>query len=163
MIAQTVREVVDNQVVLDIEGIDRLYLNIYQPRLQTGGGVAAFFKGHREAKVVSTTLMRPMSRDFVAAIDAFAERERIEFVHFARYQRKDQVTQEPLTDFEPSEGVLYIGVAQQKFSTFRVIQKISARTGKPYPWLTRSTDPFLGDNLLKFWEIPFSRAVTEGP
>jgi len=111
MIAQTVREVLDDQVVLDIEGIDRLYLNLFQPRLQTGGGVAALFKGHREAKVVSTTLMGPMTRDFVAAIHAFAEREGVELVHFAKYQRKDEVTQERLKDFEPSEGVSYIGVA----------------------------------------------------
>jgi len=139
MIAQTVREVLDNQVVLDTEGIDRLYLNLYQPRLQTGGGVAGFFKGHRGAQVVSTTLMGPMTRDFVAAIHGFAERESAEIVHFAKFQRKDLVTQERLKDFEPSEGVVYIGVAQEKFSTFRVIKKISASTGKPYPWLSRGT------------------------
>ena len=50
MIGQTVREVLEGKVVLDIEGIDRLYLNLYQPMLQTGGGVATFFKGHRGAK-----------------------------------------------------------------------------------------------------------------
>jgi hypothetical protein len=33
----------DGHVGLDSEGIDRLYLNLYQPRLQTGGGVVAFF------------------------------------------------------------------------------------------------------------------------
>ena len=38
-------------VTLDLEGIDRLYLNLYQARLQTGGGVATFFKVHRGAKV----------------------------------------------------------------------------------------------------------------
>jgi hypothetical protein len=33
MIGQTVREVLEGKVVLDIEGIDRLYLNLYQPML----------------------------------------------------------------------------------------------------------------------------------
>ena len=62
MIAQTVAELLEEGVTLDIEGIDRLYLNAYQPMLQTGGGVAYFFKQHRGAQVASTTLMAPMSR-----------------------------------------------------------------------------------------------------
>jgi len=36
---------------LDVEGIDRVDLKLYQPVLQTGGGVASFFKVHRGAKV----------------------------------------------------------------------------------------------------------------
>jgi hypothetical protein len=50
-------------VTLDLEGIDRLYLNRYQPRLQTGGAVATFFKAHRGAKVAATVLLAPISRD----------------------------------------------------------------------------------------------------
>ena len=45
MIAHNVAELLDKHVVLDVEGIDRLYLNAYQPMLQTGGGVVAFFTG----------------------------------------------------------------------------------------------------------------------
>jgi hypothetical protein len=44
MIGQTVGELLEEKVTLDVEGIDRLYLNLYQPRLQTGAGVAAFSK-----------------------------------------------------------------------------------------------------------------------
>lgn len=86
MIEQTVREVLEDKVELDIEGIDRLYLNAYPPRLQTGGGVVAFFKGQRDAKVASTTLMAPMSQAFVSAIHRFAKCEGIEMVHFAKGQ-----------------------------------------------------------------------------
>jgi len=92
MIEHTVRELLEDKVQLDLEGIDRLYLNAYQPRLQTGGGVVSFFKGHRGAQVASTTLMAPMSRDFVAAIRRFAKREGVELVHFRRGQRKDEET-----------------------------------------------------------------------
>jgi hypothetical protein len=62
MIEQTVAELLKDHVTLDLEGIDRLYLNLYQPRLHTGGGVATFFKAHRGAKVASTVLMAPISR-----------------------------------------------------------------------------------------------------
>jgi hypothetical protein len=138
MIEQTVRELLDEKVVLDIEGIDRLYLNLYQPMLQTGGGVATFFKGHRGAKVASTVLMAPMSHAFVKSIQDFATREGVEIVPFAPHQRKDDVTQHRLANFSRAEGVRYIGKAQERFASFRVIKKISEQTGQPYPWLTRS-------------------------
>ncbi len=55
MIEQTLRELLEDKVELDLEGIDRLYLNAYQARLQTGGGVVSFFKGHRGAEACSTS------------------------------------------------------------------------------------------------------------
>lgn len=139
MVEHTVGELLKNQVVLDVEGIDRLYLNLYQPMLQTGGGVATFFKVHRGAKVASTVLMSPMSHAFVKGIHAFAKREGVEIVAFAKGQRKDEVTRERLARFTAAEGVLYIGTAQERFATFRMIKKINERTGQRYPWLTRST------------------------
>lgn len=139
MIEHTVKELLEDKVQLDLEGIDRLYLNAYQPRLQTGGGVVSFFKGHRGAQVASTTLMAPMSRDFVAAIRLFAKREGLELVHFRRGQRKDEETLRRLKEFSPNEGVLYIGVAQEKFSAFRVTKKINPQSGASFPWLNRSS------------------------
>jgi hypothetical protein len=139
MIGQTVAELLNGHVGLDCEGIDRLYLNLYQPRLQTGGGVVAFFKGHRGAQVASTTLMAPMTRDFAAAVQQFAKREGVEIVHFEKGQRKDDETQRRLKDFTADEGVLYIGTAQEKCSTFRVAKRFSERTGTSFPWLYRST------------------------
>ena len=100
MIEQTLGELLQDKVVLDIEGIDRLYLNAYQPRLQTGGGVCGFFREHRGAQVASTTLMAPMSKDFVKRIHAFAKQQDIEMVPFAKGQRKDEVTAERLKDFD---------------------------------------------------------------
>lgn len=124
---------------MDLEGIDRLYLNLYQPRLQTGGGVATFFKAHRGAKVASTVLMAPISRDFVKAIHGFAQREGIEIVRFLKGQRKDALTRERLKSFSALEGVLSIGIAQERFASLRMIKKRSAHTGQPYPWFTRGS------------------------
>ena len=137
MIGQTVGELLEEKVTLDVEGIDRLYLNLYQPRLQTGAGVAAFFKQHRGAKVASTALMGPMSHAFVKSIHDFAKREGVEIVPFAKGERKDEVTKKRLAGFSAPEGVLYIGKAQEKFASFRVSKKFSERTGKAFPWLSR--------------------------
>ena len=92
MIEQNLRELLEEKVTLDIEGIDRLYLNAYQPMLQTGGGVSAFFRHHRGAVVASTTLMAPMSKTFVAAIQRFAKEYDLEMVRFHKGQRKDDET-----------------------------------------------------------------------
>lgn len=139
MITQTVAQLLDERVTLDLEGIDRLYLNAYQPMLQTGGGVAVFFKRHRGAQVASSALMGPMSRDFVNRIKQFAAREALEVVRFRKGERKDEVTKARLTGFEGKEGVLYIGVAQEKFSTFRTTKQLNPHSGQSFPWLSRST------------------------
>ena len=139
MIGQTIGELLTDHVTLDIEGIDRLYLNAYQPRLQTGGDVAYFFRHHRGAAVASTMLMAPMSHDFVKAIETFAETAGIEVVHFLKHQSKDEETQRRLQAAPLlNEGVLYIGVAQEKFSTFRVSKKHNPLTGDSFPWLSRA-------------------------
>ena len=84
MINQNLSELLEEKVTLDIEGIDRLYLNVYQPMLQSGSGVSAFFKKHRGAVVASTTLMVPMSRAFVADIQRFSRQHDIEMVRFKK-------------------------------------------------------------------------------
>jgi hypothetical protein len=49
MLPRTVGDVLTNHVVLEVEYIDRLYLNVYYPPLQYPAG-GAFFVGHRGAR-----------------------------------------------------------------------------------------------------------------
>jgi hypothetical protein len=139
MIGQTVAELLDGRVSLDCEALDRVYLNLYQPRLQLAGSVVGFFKQHRGAQFASTKLMAPMTQAFAAAVQGFAKRAGVEVVHFKKGQRKDDETQRRLKDFSATEGVLYIGVAQERSSTFRVRKRFSEQTGGSFPWLFRST------------------------
>jgi hypothetical protein len=67
-VARRVADVLDEHVVLEIESIDRMYLNVWQPRLAYGGGVQGFFVGHRGYHYASTALMDPMTKAFVADI-----------------------------------------------------------------------------------------------
>ena len=64
-------DVLADHVLFEIEAIDRMYLNLYQPRLQHGAGIAAFFVGHRGHRFASSALMAPMTRAFVADIGHF--------------------------------------------------------------------------------------------
>jgi hypothetical protein len=45
MIAQGVADILSHHVKLSVEGIDRMYLNVYVPWLQTERGVVQFFRG----------------------------------------------------------------------------------------------------------------------
>jgi hypothetical protein len=42
----TVNDVLDGQVALDLECLDRVYLNAYVPNLQVGGQVVSFLTQH---------------------------------------------------------------------------------------------------------------------
>ena len=64
-------DVLADHVLFEIEAIDRMYLNLYQPRLQHGAGIAAFFVGHRGHRFASSALMAPMTAAFTADISHF--------------------------------------------------------------------------------------------
>jgi len=137
-IAQNAADVLKNHVTLEVEGIDRMYLNAYVPLLQTGGGVTSFFRrlGHQFA---SSGLMAPLSRAFVAAVERYAKNHAIDVVTFKKGERKDNVTQQYLKTWSGHEGVLYIGKAQEKASVFRTQKRRNEQTGRSYAWLVRST------------------------
>ena len=70
-IAHSVAEILTQHVTLEVESIDRMYLNLYVPRLQYEGGVVGFFRHHRGHAFASSALMAPMSTAFVRAIENF--------------------------------------------------------------------------------------------
>jgi hypothetical protein len=103
-IPQAVAAILRDHVTLELECLDRLYLNVSVPQLQYAGSVAAFLKERRGAVVVSTALVKPMTEAFVAGIQAFATQQGIPLVHFRRGQRKDDVAKEYLARFTGTEG-----------------------------------------------------------
>ena len=138
-------DVLAGHVLFEIEVIDRMYLNLYQPRLQHGAGVASFFVGHRGNRFASSALMAPMTAAFVADIGHFAAARGLDVVRFAKGQRKDDVTREYLRraalddrSLVPAQ-VLYIGVAQEKQGVFRTVRRRNPVTGATYPWLVRAS------------------------
>ena len=45
--AQSVAGILKDHVTLEVEGIDRMYRNVYVPQLQCEHGVVQFFRVHR--------------------------------------------------------------------------------------------------------------------
>lgn len=138
-IARSVAEILREHVTLELESIDRMYLNVYVPRLQREAGVAGFFRFHRGHRFASSVLMDPISKAFVKKLEAFATQQAIPVVAFRKGERKDHVAGEFLKAFEADEGVLFIGKAQEKVPVFRTERRRNAKTGATYPWLVRST------------------------
>jgi hypothetical protein len=138
-VARSVADVLDEHVVFEVESIDRMYLNVWQPRLAYGGGVQGFFVAHRGYHYASTALMDPMTKAFVADIHGFVAARGLELVSFAKGQRKDDLAQEFLTRFTDEEGVLFVGRAQEKAGVWRTQRRYSPSTGGSYAWLVRST------------------------
>ena len=138
-VPRSVADVLADHVILEVEGIDRMYLNVYIGPLQREGGVASFFRFHRGHQLASSALMDPISKAFIAAMEAFARRESIPVVQFRKGQRKDDIAAEYLKKFPEAEGVLFIGKAQEKTPVFRTERRRNEKTGATYPWLVRST------------------------
>ena len=62
MIAQSVADILGQHVKLSVEGIDRMYLNVYVPRLQIVQGVVGFFREHRGQPLPSAALRMTFGR-----------------------------------------------------------------------------------------------------
>ena len=136
---RTVAEVLCKHVTLEVEGIDRMYLNVYQPRLQTDRGVAAFFRFHRGATFASSALMDPMSKSFIAAVNLFVLDEQIPLITFVKGQRKDDIAKEHHSQFQGAEGIVFVGKAQEKTPVFRTEKRRNPLTRETYPWIVRGT------------------------
>jgi hypothetical protein len=143
---RTVADVLSDHVAFEIESIDRLCLNLYQPRLQYGGGVAGFFTGHRGHKFASSALMAPITGAFVANIHHYVAVQGLDLVHFRKGERKDDIARRYLAqatrdDGSVPEGILFVGRAQEKALVFRTQKRRNPVTGGSYAWLVRDTVP----------------------
>src|SRR5215831_2725494 len=138
-ILQTVAEILDQHVTMEMECIDRMYLNMYMPQLQHVAGAVQFFRYHRKQSWASSALMAPISRKFVESIERFVKENEIPVVEFRRGQRKDEVAKERLAQFGRDEGIVFVGKAQEKATVFRTEKRRNPQTGQSYPWIVQSS------------------------
>jgi hypothetical protein len=106
-------------VSLEVRCLDRLYLHAYLPKLQTSGGLCYFLTEHLGYPIPSPALFRPLHDRFVTAVQAFAQRHHVPLITFEPKQRKDDVVAEYRQRFTGREGVVVIGVAQEKMRAFK--------------------------------------------
>ena len=83
--------------------------------------------------------MSPITRDFVASIERFVKTRSVPLITFQKGQDKDKIAAQYRSRFTASEGVVFVGKAQEKASVFRTEKRRNPDTGRSYPWLVRST------------------------
>ncbi len=126
-------------MTLEVESIDRMYLNVYIPKLQRESGASWFLKQQRQYPVASSAAMAPISRAFVEGIETYAKEHQIPMLTFAKGERKDDVVAPYVKQAAGREGIVLIGNAQEKTTTFRTTKGQGARSADRYPRLYRTT------------------------
>ena len=123
----TIPELLRDHVTLDIECVDRVYLNGYVPTMQTSGALVYFLERHRGAMIASPALLGEISHRFVADVEAFAQANHISIVRFQKGQRKDDIAVQYRRKFTASEGVVFVGVAQEQLSGFKARKEVKGK------------------------------------
>lgn len=112
-------DLLKEHVVLDVECFDRIYLNGYIPRMQVPGDHVNFLIKNRGNTIPSPALLDRITKNFVQVVEDFAGENKVPIVRFERGQRKDDVAAEYRKNFDACEGVVFIGVAQEKTTAFK--------------------------------------------
>jgi hypothetical protein len=128
----TVNEVLDGHVVLDIECLDRIYLNAYVPILQSSGQVVAFMTQYLDMPIPSPALLEKIGTRFRAAVASFADANHIPVVRFKKEDRKAEVMAPYLRRQAATgrSGVAAIGVSQE-FQRVWAAYRRETRTAAP--------------------------------
>src|SRR6266850_2174141 len=114
-----IHAIIRDHVLLSITCLDRLYVNGYLPSMQTSGQLCYFLREHLGNPIPSPALFAPLNDRYVRAVRQFAEDRKIPIVHFERGQSKDDIAAQYRSRFHRAEGVVFIGVAQEKASSFK--------------------------------------------
>ena len=111
----TISQVLDGHVRLDLECLDRVYLNGYVPNLQVSGQVVTFLTRHLGNPVPSPALFNRIGERFRAAVVRFATTNQIPVVRFGKDARKAEVMRPYLDAAQAAgrPGVVAVGVAQE--------------------------------------------------
>jgi hypothetical protein len=154
----TVNDVLDGHVTLDIECLDRIYLNAYVPIRQTSAQVVAFLSGHLGFPFPSPVLFRQLGERFRKAVASFAEAHDISWVRFGKGEAKLAVMAPHLARQASTgrSGVAAIGVAQE-FQRVWTAYEGKTSTGTPR-WSFVKSDRRVTCYYFYLWDEGFGPA-----
>ncbi|WP_217496274.1 hypothetical protein [Arthrobacter sp. 24S4-2] len=118
-------DVLEGHVALDVQCLDRIYLNGYVPNLQVGGQVVSFMTRHLGDRIPSPAILEKIGTVFRRSVNSFAEANHIPLIRFAKDDRKIDVMRRYMRAQERvgRSGVVAIGVAQEYQNVFASTQR----------------------------------------
>jgi hypothetical protein len=117
-----VAELIQDQVTLTVDCVDRVYLNVDGPRLPASGGVVSFLR-HRGQRVLSPAVFGQITEAFKTGLRTWATERGIPWLEFSKGQRKDDVVQLSRDRFPGPDGAVLIGVAQERVRAWRATKR----------------------------------------
>jgi hypothetical protein len=122
----SIPELLNGHVTLEVECLDRLYLNGYIAGLATAGGLVMFMREQLGKPIPSPVVLGQVTEKFRESVKEHAERERIPIYQFDHKERKDDVANRIRKERGIRDGVVFVGVAQEKAKTYQG-RKINGR------------------------------------
>ena len=115
----SIPELLKGHVTLEVECLDRLYLNGYIGPLATSGGLVTFMREQLGKPIPSPVVLGQVTEKFRDAVKAMAERQQIPIYPFDHKERKDDVANQIRQQRGVRDGIVFIGVAQEKAQAFQ--------------------------------------------
>lgn len=107
-------ELLNGHVTLEVECLDRLYLNGYIGPLATPGGLVTFMREQLDKPIPSPVVLGQVTEKFRDGVKAMAERQQIPVYQFNHKERKDDVANQFRRERGTRDGIVFVGVAQEK-------------------------------------------------
>ena len=114
----SVPELLDGHVNLEVECLDRLYLNGYIGKLATGPELSIFMRQQLKKPVPSPVVLGQITEKFREAVKRFGAQEQIPLHEFKHDEDKDEIGNDFRRKRGTRDGVVFIGVAQEKAYAF---------------------------------------------
>jgi hypothetical protein len=115
----SIPELLSGHVTLEVECLDRLYLNGYIGSLATSGGLVTFMREQLGKPIPSPVVLGQVSEKFREAVKSLAEREQIPIYQFDHKEKKDTFANRIRQQSGIRDGIVFIGVAQEKAQAFQ--------------------------------------------
>ncbi|WP_459328081.1 hypothetical protein [Arthrobacter tecti] len=130
-----ISEVLDGHVALDIQCLDRIYLNGYVPKLQMGGQVVTFMREHLGNPIPSPAILEKIGTAFRRSVNTFAQDNHVPLIRFGKGERKIDVMRRYVDAQARTgrSGVAAIGVAQEYQNVFATAER---QGSNGIPWFS---------------------------
>jgi hypothetical protein len=99
------------------------------PALQTGAGLKRFLVHHLKFPVASPALLGQLTKGYVRQVEDYIQKHQIPVVPFKKGERKEKIARQMRRQHPVPEGVVFVGVAQEKALAFKVGQRLPNPNG----------------------------------